>query len=283
MRIWLLQHTVALTASTDNHTIHLAQATNDEDFTFLSSKSSTLQERQTATGLRHCGKINVLHYRSHLSPSSIEITMATPPPTYSAQIDAVEMDTGAQSHTEIGPTRDNSSDVSDTETDDSMPDLIPASAIAQDNVNMNNTHSATAPAAVTTLIQHIGSLSIANSVTNEAHPGRRASINDIPRRETTNTPVDAHLASDHAHITKLRGESRVANQAIREAVLDRIAETGRHQFNNNNRRGNTYRVHAPAHPSTNARLFALLERLNRVEIILRRLERLINLLTATQL
>ncbi|KAJ7817948.1 hypothetical protein B0H13DRAFT_1922599 [Mycena leptocephala] len=202
--------------------------------------------------------------------------MATPPPTYSAQIDNVDMDTGTNALTATNLARDNPSDTSDTETDDSMPDLVPASSVTPDNTTTNNeAHSANIPAGVTTLIQHIGSLSIDSSVTNGVHARRRPSISTDFRRESTNTPAVATTTSGHAHVTKLHGETRVANQAIRRAVLDSIEEeTGHHRrFNNNNRRGYTYRVHAPVHPSTNARLFALLERLHRIEVILRRLER----------
>ncbi|KAJ7822239.1 hypothetical protein B0H13DRAFT_2448216 [Mycena leptocephala] len=160
--------------------------------------------------------------------------MATPPPTYSAQIDNVDMDTGTNALTATNLARDNPSDTSDTET-----------TYRQD------------------------------SVTNGVHARRRPSISTDFRRESTNTPAVATTTSGHAHVTKLHGETRVANQAIRRAVLDSIEEeTGHHRrFNNNNRRGYTYRVHAPVHPSTNARLFALLERLHRIEVILRRLER----------
>ncbi|KAJ7850945.1 hypothetical protein B0H13DRAFT_2360466 [Mycena leptocephala] len=152
--------------------------------------------------------------------------MSTPPPTYSARVDNVDMDTG----TDTNLARDNPTDASDTETDDSMPDLIPASSVTPDETTATNgAHSATVPTGVTTLIQHIGSLSIGNSVTNGVHPGRRPIISTDPRRETANVPAAATATSDHAHITKLHGETRLANQAIRQAVLASIEETGNHR------------------------------------------------------
>ncbi|KAJ7436729.1 hypothetical protein FB451DRAFT_1417289 [Mycena latifolia] len=219
--------------------------------------------------------------------------MATPPPTYSTHISNVEMDTSLDVLNDTNPTRNNlirisDTDTSDAETDDSMPDLVPPSPVsapsAIPNTAANNNDvepAAVVHAGVTTLIQHIGSLSIASSVTNgvDPGPGRHQPIS-ADHREVDPVPADTSTNLRHAHITKLHGETRAANNAIRAAVLETIEETRRYRtFNNNNRRGYGRRANA----STNARLFALLERLHRIEVILRRLERLINLLTAAQL
>ncbi|KAJ6602579.1 hypothetical protein DFH09DRAFT_1301599 [Mycena vulgaris] len=189
-------------------------------------------------------------------------------------------------------------DNSDVETDDSMPDLIPASPVlapvaaptAAANA-VENSHNAD-PAAVlqagvTTLIQHIGLLNITGSISNEPHPepGR---LQPLSADHCEADPVPTNTSSNwrHTHITKLRGETRAANNAIHAAVFESIEETWRRQNDNgcnNNHRGYGYHARARAHPSDIVHLFALLERLHRIEVLLRRLERLISLLSAMQL
>jgi hypothetical protein len=64
--------------------------------------------------------------------------MSTPPPTYSAQVDNIDMDTNTNNLTDTNLARDNPTDTSDTETDDSMPDLIPASSVSPDDTTATN-------------------------------------------------------------------------------------------------------------------------------------------------
>lgn len=142
--------------------------------------------------------------------------MSTPPPTYSAQVDNVDMDTNTNNLTDTNIARNNPTDTSDTETDDSMPDLIPASSVSPDDTTATNEAqsglsfyaaeivfffffspplTAAVPAGVTTLIQHIGSLSIASSVTNGVHPRCHPTISTDSHREIANTPATATTAS----------------------------------------------------------------------------------------
>ncbi|KAF7371576.1 hypothetical protein MVEN_00013000 [Mycena venus] len=211
---------------------------------------------------------------------------STPPPNYTPRADNVDMDTNVDMVVRANPDQDSTSD---NDTDDSMPDLVPPSD--DEHVTCNGQDDGTKPGeapsvresgGLTTLIQHIGSFNIAGSVSSDVHRGRRPTISADPRRDT-NTSANVATTSAHAHATKLRGEARAANQAIREAVLDSlIEETGRNRRFNNNRCGPNPRFNTPTRAPTSTHFIALLERIHRLEMLLRRLQRLVRMLN-TQL
>ncbi|KAF7333165.1 hypothetical protein MVEN_02382300 [Mycena venus] len=215
---------------------------------------------------------------------------STPPPNYTPRADNVDMDTNVDMIVRANPDQDSTSD---TDTDDSMPDLVPPSD--DEHVTCNGQDDGTKPGeapsvresgGLTTLIQHIGSLNIAGSVSSDVHRGRRPTISADPRRDT-NTPANVATTSAHAHATKLRGEARAANQAIREAVLDSLIEELLHRpaataVSTITVADPIPRFHTPTRAPTSTHFIALLERIHRLEMLLRRLQRLVRMLN-TQL
>ncbi|KAF8175688.1 hypothetical protein K438DRAFT_1979577 [Mycena galopus ATCC 62051] len=215
--------------------------------------------------------------------------MATPPPSYALLPEMA-------GHSAL--TQNNTTDVPDTDTDSSMPGLIGPSDEedngASPSVLANTVESTQAPAgklricpstyslliighsfppglthaAVTTLIQNIGSLNISGHATNDIQPDRH-------------TPVigDLNAPSNNVREPTMGGEARVASQAIRHAIWESIIdEAERSQRHAHARYGFSYRGnnHHDYQRRPNGHRFAIMvERLDRMEMTLRRIERLV--------
>ncbi|KAF8199789.1 hypothetical protein K438DRAFT_1822533 [Mycena galopus ATCC 62051] len=193
---------------------------------------------------------------------------STPPPQYTTRVDNLYMDTSGELEPRAEPNTDNPANTSDTESDNSIPDLIPMSDDEQEHSQNNSENDPQNDDAylvregggITTLVQHIHSLNI----TNEPHHGAgNSSHKTTSSHAETGGPADSASTSTHPHVTKLRGEARILRQAVCEAVLDSfIEETGR------NRR---YTNCAGCYRGRNGHFCTLLERLHRLELLLRRL------------
>ncbi|KAF8140937.1 hypothetical protein K438DRAFT_2115954 [Mycena galopus ATCC 62051] len=193
---------------------------------------------------------------------------STPPPQYTARVDNLYMDTSGSLEPRTETNTNNPVNMSDTESDNDIPDLIPVSdderdhfqTNSDDNSQNDDSYPVHEGGEITTLIQHIHSLNI----TNESHRGAGKSHKTTSASAETGTAADSASMSTHPHVTKLRGEARILRQAVRDAVLDSfIQETGRNH---------RYTTRAGRYRGRNGRFCTLLERLHRLELLLRRLE-----------
>ncbi|KAF8163909.1 hypothetical protein K438DRAFT_1775812 [Mycena galopus ATCC 62051] len=169
--------------------------------------------------------------------------MATPPPSYTLLPEMA-------GHSAL--TQNNTTDVSDTDTDSSMPGLIGPSDEEDNGASPSN----------------IGLLNISGHATNDIQPDRH-------------TPVigDLNAPSNNVREPTMGGEARVASQAIRHAIWESIIdEAERSQRHAHARYGFSYRGnnHHNYQRRPNGHRFAIMvERLDRMEMTLRRIERLV--------
>ncbi|KAF8192261.1 hypothetical protein K438DRAFT_864699 [Mycena galopus ATCC 62051] len=200
----------------------------------------------------------------HDGPGQHSGKMSSPPP-YALLAEMPELNVPAHST--------NNNPGSDTDTDESMPALVdvcneddhvappaPSSSAGPTSTREGLTH-----AAITTLIQNIGSLNIS---------GRTA---ETQTDRYTTVVGDLNAPSNHARREPTAdGEARMATHAIRHAIWESIIEEAelsqrhahaRYAFNH----GDTNYQRRP----NGNRYATMMEHLHRMELTLRRLERLV--------